>query len=485
MTWPFLPTTGAFAAWPHDPAAAGRKQGALRRLRILQEDFRADIVQRIHETHMEPSVRNRIAKFVSVALSPARDVTRAVACAYDLGVRRVLRGASEEAQLAFASLVRESQAATKAPTWNAFAFFLGPTIVVPAVRKGRLALELLRPESTDVLADPEDPMGTPAAAAWAAHGGGADFVVLDAASWRYLSDAGKDVKTPQGHGLGYFPGAVFRLDEPIDAWWPRNYQDRLVDATITVATTYAKMQWVRKTQNRKLLSVIGDTEGIPRGQMIDPELAFTIETKIPNATQVQVYDFNTSPSGFLEEIRYTYENVIESYGIPQSAVTFNVAEDGGGEAVRIQKDKLGHLRQAQIPYLSRGETDLWPNAVAIARVAGHPLAAKLPPPDEIREMLDVQWPAMRTIDDPIQREALYKERLKRGGVSPLDMIQEDHPELTRDECRALLAANVEDYAWLVDSITSRGLAMDLASGLVASSQALGAMGPIVRDAARG
>lgn len=458
-----------------------RKQGALQRLRILQEDFRGDILARIHETHMEPSVRERISRFISVALNPARDVTGAIAMAYDLGVRRILKGASEEAQLAFAALVQESGAVTKAPAWNRYSFLLGPVIVVPAVRKGKLQLELLRPDVTDVQLDPEDPMGTPAAAVWAAHGGGADYVMLDGQSWRYLDDKGKEIKPASTHGLGYFPGSVFRLDEPVDDWWPRQYQERLVDATITVASTYAKMMWVRKTQNRKLLSVIGDTESIPKGQMLDPELAFVISTNIANATQVQVYDFDTSPENFLAEIRYTYENVIESYGLPQSAVNFDVNADGGALAVTIKKERLTHLREAQIPFLTKGELDLWPRAVAIAQEAKHPLGGQLPPPDEVAEMLAIEWPVMKTIDDPLQREALYKERLRRGGVSPVDMVQEDYPMLTRDECRAKLQENVADYAWLVDAITSRGLVLDLTSGLMSSSEAMGRLGPAVRD----
>lgn len=458
-----------------------RKQGALQRLRILQEDFRHDIIARIHETHEQPSVRDRIAKFASVAINPARDVTQAVACAYDLGVRRVLREASEEAQLAFVRLVKESMAATKAPHWNRWAFLLGPTFVLPVIRKGKLALELIRPDACDIKQDPDDPMGVPAAAVWSAHGGGADFVMLDQEKWTYLDDKGKEVKPTQEHGLGYWPGAVMRLDEPIDSWWPRNWQERLVDGTITCAFVYAKMQWVRKAQNKKLLTIIGDTESIPKGQLLDPELALVATTSTQgNSLQVQVFDFEASPAAFLEEIRYTVETLIESYGIPQSAVNFNTNEEGGLSAT-VAKDKLGHLRQAQIPYLTRGEMELWPAAVAVAQAAGHPLAGKLPPPDEVREMLDVQWPTMRVIDDPMQREALYKERLRRGGVSPIDMVQEDHPELTRDECRNKVQENVGDYAWLVDSITSRGLVMDLSSGLMASSEALGRMGPMVRD----
>lgn len=35
-------------------------------------------------------------------------------------------------------------------------------------------------------------------------------------------------------------------------------------------------------------------------------------------------------------------------------------------------------------------------------------------------------------------EELYQARLRRGGVSPVDMVQEDHPELTRAECRQLM-----------------------------------------------
>ena len=335
----------------------------------------------------------------------------------------------------------------------------------------------------DILQDPEDPMGSPAAAAWAAHGGGASFVLLDQESWRYLDDKGQQVKPPAVHGLGYFPGAVFRLDEPCDDWWPRNYQERLVDATITCAFVYCKMQWIRKSQNKKILTAIGDTDDIPAGQMLDPELAFTAKTNQINALTVSMVDMQVDPGAFLNEIRFTLENIIESYGIPQSAVTFDTSSEGGFMAAQIQKDKLGHLRQAQIPYLTRGEMDLWPTAVAVARVAGHPLGRQLPPPDEVREMLDIQWPVMRTIDDPIQREELYAARLKRGGVSPIDMIQEDHPELTRDECRTLMESNLAEQAALIEEFTKRNLVMDLSSGLIASSEAMGKLGPIIRDQA--
>lgn len=483
MTWPFLPTQGVFADWPQDPAQQRRKYGAQKRLRILLEDFRTDIILRICETHELQNHQDRISKFASVAINPARDITQAVAMAYDLGVRRVLKGASEEASLAFAQLVKESMASTKAPIWNRYAFLLGPTLVIPCVRKGKLALELIRPDAVDIQLDPEDPMGVPSKAVWAAHGAGTDFVMLDQNEWRFLDDKGKDTKPPQVHGLGYFPGAVMRLDEPVDDWWPRNWQERLVDGTITCAFIYAKMSWTRKSQNKKILAVIGDTESIPKGQVIDPELAWVISTQKLNATQVSIQDFNTSPEFFLQELRFTFEQLIESYGIPQSAVNFDVGADGGLGGAQISKDKLGHLRQSQIPYLSRGEHELWPAAVAVAIKAGHPLASKLPPADEIREMLDVQWPVMRVIDDPLKREELYQARLKRGGVSPLDMLQEDHPELTRDECRALMESNLAEYAALNDAITSRGLIMDLSSGLVASSEALGKLGPMVRDAA--
>lgn len=480
MNWPLLPSQGFLASWPADPQAARRKGSALKRLRILQEDFREQILERIVCTHMDPTVQTRISRFASVALNPARDITQAVAMSYDLGVRRVLKGAPEEAQLAFAALVKETEAATLAPNWNRYAFLLGPTIVVPCVRRGRIALELLRPDSLDVLPDPEDPLGTPAAAVWAAHGGDAAFVALDGDAWHYLNEQGREIRTSR-HGLGFFPGAVFRLDHPTDGWWPRTYQERLVDATITIASTYAVMQWVRKSQNKKLLLVVGETENIPRGQLLDPELALTIESRQQNATTISVEDFTTSPEYFLAEIRFTLENVIGSVGIPQSAVTYDVDKDGGFMAANFKKERLGHLREAQIPFMDRGEHALWPATVAMAQAAGHPLGGKLPPPDEIRDMLAVEWPRLKTIDDPLQREQLYREQLKRGGVSPIDMLQEDRPGLTRAECEALMRSNLGDYAALATELAERNLVLDLASGIITSAASFGKLGPAVRD----
>lgn len=481
MSWPYLPTQGYFAAWKADPLAARRKDRALQRLRILQEDFKDSILERIMVTHLDPNIQQRIMRFASVALNPARDITQAVAMSYDLGVRRVLKGATEEAQLAFAAVIKETEAATLAPAWNRYAFLLGPTIVVPCVKKGRMALELLRPDSLDLQLDTEDPLGTPAAAVWSAHGGPATYVALDDEAWRYLNDQGQEVMPAAVHGLGVFPGAVFRLDHPTDGWWPRNYQERLVDATITIATTYAVMQWVRKSQNKKLLVVTGETEDIPRGQLLDPELALTVPSRVQNATTVGVEDFNTAPDHFLAEIRFTLENVIESVGIPQSAVTYDVAQDGGFMAASFKKERLGHIREAQIPFLDRGEHELWWRVGAMARVSGHPLGRKLPPPDELREMLSVEWPRLKTIDDPLQREQLYREQLKRGGVSPVDMIQEDNPHLTRAECVTLMRSNLGDYAALADELAQRNLVLDLASGIITSAASFGKLGPAVRD----
>lgn len=481
MTWPFLPTTGAFSSWP-DPGQAGyaRKYSALKRLRILQEDFRQDVVARILDTHSQPSTRERISKFASVTINPARDITQAVCVAYDAGVRRILRGATEDQQAAFSQLVKESQASTKAPIWLRYAFFLGPTLVIPVVRKGKLSLEIIRPDSADILPDDEDPMGTPAAAAWSTTGSSSSFVMLDDTAWRYLDDQGRDTRPPQVHDLGYWPGAVFRLDEPADSWWPRAYQERLVDGTIACAHTYAVMQWVRKSQNKKFFSVIGELDEVARGQMMDPELALTVNSP-SNSVQLQVFDFDTNPENFLNSIRFIMETLVESYGIPQSAVSYNIAQDGGALALSIKRERLTHIREVQIPYMDRAERDLWPHAVAVVRAAGHPLGRRLPPPDEVRDMLDLQWPVMRTIDDPLQRESLYKEQIKRGGVSPVDMIQEDHPELTREECVELMSRNISEQAAILEEYSKRGMVMDLASGLVGSAEAMGRLGPIIRD----
>lgn len=96
-------------------------------------------------------------------------------------------------------------------------------------------------------------------------------------------------------------------------------------------------------------------------------------------------------------------------------------------------------------------------------------------------MLDLQWPRMRTIDDPKEREELYQLQIKRGGTSPVDMLQEDNPHLTVEECQDLLRRNIEAQAQILEEFSKRGMVMDLASGLVGSAEAMGKLGPIVRD----
>ena len=479
MNWPNLPEKGAFATWKVSDSEKARKTSASERLKIYQEDFKDVILKKIDAAYTNQTVRDRVTKFISVALNPAKDITNAVAMCYDNGVRRILKGGDEKTELSFNKLIEQSEAATKAPIWNKFAFLLGPTFVIPTIRKNKLKFDIITPDVCDIKLDPEDPLDLPSAMVWNTADG--NYSMLDKEAWYYLNDEGKNIREPQYHNIGRVPCGLFRLDEPINSWWPRKYQERLIDGTLEVAFTYTVLKWIRKSQDKKILSVIGDSDNIPKGQMLDPEYSFTIKAD-PQAVQVQVIDFDTSPENCLNTIRYVMESIIEAYGIPQSAVNYDLQKDGGNAAITIKKEKLGGLRTGQIPYLNRGEKQLWGSSVALLRAANHPLGSSLPPPDEIEEMLELQWPRLRVVDNPTEREQLYQMQIKRGGVSPIDMLQEDYPNLTREECEKKMYDNIDDWAKVATILAERNLSVDMEKGIMTSAEVNGKLGGLTKSA---
>ena len=244
MNWPNLPEKGAFATWKVSDSEKARKTSASERLKIYQEDFKDVILKKIDAAYTNQTVRDRVTKFISVALNPAKDITNAVAMCYDNGVRRILKGGDEKTELSFNKLIEQSEAATKAPIWNKFAFLLGPTFVIPTIRKNKLKFDIITPDVCDIKLDPEDPLDLPSAMVWNTADG--NYSMLDKEAWYYLNDEGKNIREPQYHNIGRVPCGLFRLDEPINSWWPRKYQERLIDGTLEVAFTYTVLKWIRK-----------------------------------------------------------------------------------------------------------------------------------------------------------------------------------------------------------------------------------------------
>lgn len=484
-----------------------RKREAKRRLDILNERHQDLVAKRISETHVDPMIRHRIRKFISVAINPGKDITRAVACVYKKGVRRQIYKNKAKTR-ALQELNDESMMSVLAPMLNQYSWFVGPTLEIPVLRGGRLRRDLITTDKYDVALDPEDPLGAPVSAAWTwAHGesGQPVIVVLDREKreiWGMSGDTPIKV-IPHGvvdeEGDPLFPGTIWRFDTPIDYtdWWGVHRNSRLVDATIECSFIYSLMNWVRKTQNRNQITYFGNLDKLQKSSKLDPEQALFAQIDDDDPTpEFKIHDLNTSPDNFIAHIMFIYRTMVESYGIPQSALTFDFSGQGtsgstapesydASSAMNLGSERLAQIRDGQIPYASEAEHSSQLRAIAVCEAGGHP-NKKLPSLKDVADRFRLEWPDINKVENPSEQQSAYDWQLHRGLTTDVKIYQMNNPDLSEEEAEAEIIENLATQARLNDLKAKRML--DPASQviepdlqLLQDAEVTGAMGPMVRD----
>lgn len=470
-----------------------RKRRALQRYLIYKEDYAQLVVEKLETRQSDEDTRAQMRKHIVTGLNPALDICRKLCVVYREGAQRRVEGVGEAQQEAFKDALRESRIAQLAMHWHRAAFILGPVAVIPVIaRSGKLRFDTLLPHFYDVLRDPDDHMGTPSAVAWTVRPdhdtpmpAKADTVVLDGAAWRYYRTTRGDLELidVQEHGVGVFPGSILRLDTPFDDdWYGSSYNTRVAELTVEVAFVATAMSFVRKTQNKKLMTIIGNIDkGLAKGQTLDPEHPLVGETDEDGDLDISAIDFDTAIENFKAHIRFYQEQLIEAFGIPDSAVSHDPKATTGGERLSVTHQGLTEIRNEHIPHCRDFESDLWPKAVQLMQGQRHRLAGQLPPVDAVRSGFVLEIPPLaRTFADPAQERDHYDWELSRGQTSEFQLMRNRHPHLTETQIKALVEKNLEERADFLEELASRGLSGG-EGGVRTAQEAFGAMGPAVRD----
>lgn len=488
-----LPTEEAYALakrcasrFASDP----RKMNALRRWLVYTENFKDLILARIEDVQGDRETREQIAKHVDLTNNVGLDVTKDTAVCWKQGVRRAITGASESQQEAFRELELESMIDIHAVNWNQIASLVGPIIVVPMVRGGMLRWDVLLPTYCDVITDPDDPHGCPIAAAWTVRCDGtsrrsrdkADTVVLDGYSWRYLSTAGGRVTVVDEvvHGLGYFPGEPLRFSIEYDGDWYGSCRrnQRLVDATVALGALNAGLSFVRKAQNKNLLAIIGDNEGLPKLQKLDPEIPVMMDAANNERMEITTLKFDTSPENYIKHSSWILRQVASTYG-------GSVADDGkGGSRVVFDDVALTEIRNAQLPFARLFERQLWAKAVEVCRALKHPIFERLPDGEAIRKGLQLDFGKLaRTFANPSEESEYIDWQLSKGATDQVELTRRiEGSNLSDKDAKALIERRLENQAWFNDAVTKRNLGMNSRQDVQTASQAFGALGPVAAKA---
>lgn len=475
------------ARWPEwgSKASEARRKTIARKLQIYSERHKplieARIDERLGKDDKGAKVSELIRRFTTASPNLARSVVDAVAVAYSRGCRRQLKDASAEESTAFASLIDETGIDRLAPVINEMAWLCGPVIVAPCISaRGVVGLDVLTGDVCEVKA--ED--GQITAVLW--RRGDGVWIELDHKAWCYYDEASKSAEPVKvvTHQVGYCPAVPFRTGLNLSDWWQVDEHSGLIDATLDVGYKLALGLWYRQVSGNKLTVIWGELEGIAPGQSIGhPALPLFMGSKLNS--EVQVYDRIVSAGEYLDEIGAIISMAVARYGIPPSEITFqNNGMAWHSLAVTVRGEKLGKLRDKQVPWLRASERDLWPTICDMVRAAPHRLRRQLPNGDETRERLRLFFPDLATPDDVKARIEALTAALPYGLANPTQVILEAQPELTPEEAAEIRERNMEAEVQRLERLASRNVSGDPANGLQAIAQLHGRVGGLMSGEAR-
>lgn len=498
-------------------ASQQRKALALAKLEILQGDFEAQVQEEIYNRWQNPTIRERMTRFISLTFNAGQDITNAVAVAYNYGTRRFLKDASDELEEVWSKALREGNLDGDAIALLQLAFIQGqPSLAVPRVRHGALTRDVNSADSYDVITDPTDPTGPLAGVVWEIKDGSnidqanekrVRWVILDRENWYYYNRHGVAVEGPEGlefvqhfcedqYGEPATPAIPFRLELPIgdDPYWGAVSNNRLWKGTVEIAVAWTRLQYLRKSQDSKLVNYFAPAGmELPPGQILnDPEGGVKVIGDGAGGVQFNVNDLDLSPQHYLMQIAAGYAALVESYGIPASAVTFDWSggQGGGMESVQptvsiqVTKEKLNLLRNKQIRFLLPAERYLHTLSASVMRGQRHRNWSQIPPPDEVWDSTVTEFGEIDTIADPKQRREQDQWEREQGLKSRIDLVQRKFPEMTRREALEFIKRNVDEDSEINEILAERNQPLG-GPAAPTTAELNGAQGPMVRDAPDG
>lgn len=444
-----------------------RKAEAYKAFLVWKGDHAHLVAGKIVKTQDSPDVRRDMAKFIDVSANPGRDIARDLCKVWSQGAQREVDGVTEDQQAAVMDLIRESWLDVHLPRWNQLAFMAGPVTALPVVRSEKMTFDVLLPHFYDVARNVDEPYGPPLAAAWTVGDDqlGALFghhhlqrttIAVDGDAWHYVGAGGTEYQRVP-HGIDRFPGSTLRMNLPYDVdWWGCEENKRLADGSVTISLINTALNFVRKSQNKYLMTLFGALDGMPKGQTTDPEHPLVARTSAPNQVNLEIHDFNLDPANAIKHALWYYQVLAQAYG---GSV---VAQQSGSElyaSVEFSHDALTEVRNEQIPFARAFEHDLVAVMVMVAKDSRHPLADRLPDPQAILDGYRVTFPRLaRSFANPKDEMAWWDWTLSKGAAHHGQLVASlsGHTISAQDGIKVVMD-NVDEQIPMLGKLTKRDL----------------------------
>lgn len=456
------------------------------------------------------TLRKEMERFVTSVRNDAVDVTEKIAVVWKNGAERHFGADSDpddrdtsEQENNLRDLARESMFDIVAEQINHLAWLQGPQFAIPMLRDGRLCVDVIGPHVADIVQNIVDPLRMPVAIAWHLstrkdeQGDEHMIHVLDQFTLRrfkvrrgqHEQDGEAIVHGYTVNGRPALPAACLRFSLPLtgDDWWLVDQQNRLTSGTVEVGVQLARLQLVRKTQCHKLLTVVGDLSGLAKGQegLSDPEQPVVADTgPKPQVTkpELDVLDFNTPPDDAIKQVLFWVLSMVEPLG---GHIQVDAGQPDIFGKIVIPPTAQAEHRKRQLPSAAVFEANFWAAAAAIMRAEGDLRAAGLPPPEDIRTTLRVNFGALSLeLEDTEKAMAWEDWQLSRGQTSEIRVMQRSLGGVSADEAKRQIQRNMDERAWFNDLAARSNLSTDPSGNAMTAPQANGAQGTPMREAIR-
>lgn len=449
-------------------ANKARKIAFARRLAVDDGEHAPLIRARIAEAYETPVAREAIGKHVSTDRNVQRQIIDAVATPYNNAAVRSLRGATPEQLAAWRALYRSANVNARMEAVGRYAVLCNVVHVLPRFEVDGVRLVVVLPHCCDVVFDPKRSGEQPSVLVYESKSDGADLVVVDSEAWRWVKvNPGSWVELAvEPHGLGRRPWVAFRSREPSPSkYWSEAHGQELAEGTIDIARIAAHMAWVRKIRAMKTVMMkVGSEDDLPSYQSANGETPILLR----GSAQVgmAVLDPETDPANFLADIASKTSALTSGFGLNPSGSADHAID------AKQNVDALAKHRARQIKHYTLAETEL---AELLGLLGERNGLVDLRGID-IADAFSVRFAPMVSGESLAERVATAKELQKQGATSPYRFYQELHPELTDEEARRDVDANVEAIAEFTNMLVTRGLAVGDGSQLETLSQQQGRLG---------
>jgi hypothetical protein len=457
--------------------AITRKTDAARRLLIDNElhlQLIKDEIWRLYETE---EGRRAVCEYARVTRNVLKTVADRLAVAYERPPNRKMGkgGTKAMAQAWREAVIDAARYDLQAERWARYAFLVNVVHVIPKVIDGELLYEAIMPHAADVIFDLGE--RDPSILVYLSEGDGFCRVAVDNERFWYL-DKNWTVVDEFAHGYTLNgkpmqPWTEWRVAPRLDTedYWQRGHGRQLVDATLAVGVTAARMSYVRKNGSAKqsVLSAPQIDKDVPPGQVLSPERPLMFRQGV-----FEVHDLTVSVDDFIAEMDDEWEAIAEAYGVHRGVVDKSKSTDPFADHTAIAR-----VRDQMIPHLRRADLETSRKTAVVMRADGHPLTGKLPP-ERVRKALTVEFQAMSFQANPTDRWDSYVGELSLGLTDHVALRQREHPEESADVAEAAVLASIEKRNKFSNLLAQHNLPADASQDSNNLAQLQGRLGGMAR-----